>query len=135
MTMSTKLDKGVTYYEGVPCIKSHDAWIMWLCRITWQTKTIIFSLPQCLWLQNWQDGDLTWPASTHKVTWPYNPGFLQDHVTNYNHYISTATMPVAARLGRVGMHSEEFTFYNLITITYNFITWSQSLYNLITITW
>ena len=29
-----------------------------------------------------QDGDLTWEASAHKVTWSYNHVILQDHVAN-----------------------------------------------------
>ena len=36
--------------DGVPSIKSHDPFIEFSCEITWQTKVIIYPLPQCLWL-------------------------------------------------------------------------------------
>ena len=32
--------------------KSHDPLITWSCKITWQTKIVIFLLPQRLWLPN-----------------------------------------------------------------------------------
>ena len=44
-TIATKLDKVVTYHEGVPPIKSHDPLITWFSEITWQTKIIISPLP------------------------------------------------------------------------------------------
>ena len=31
-------------------IKSHDHIITWSCKISWQTKIIIYPLTQCLWL-------------------------------------------------------------------------------------
>ena len=52
------------------------------------------------------------PASTHKVIWPYNHVVLRDHVTNLHHYISTTTMFVATKLGRVGIYNEEVPFIN-----------------------
>ena len=39
MPIAAKL-RGVTYYEGVPPIKSHDPLITWSSEITWQTKNI-----------------------------------------------------------------------------------------------
>ena len=32
--------------------------------------------------QTWQDGDLSWGAPTHKVTWPFDHVVLGDCVTN-----------------------------------------------------
>ena len=49
----------------------------------------------------WQDGDLAWLASTHKVTQTYGHGDFQDHVTNQNHDVSTTAMPIAPKLGRM----------------------------------
>ena len=40
MPMGTKLDRVVTYHEGIPPIKSRDPLITWSCEITRQTKTI-----------------------------------------------------------------------------------------------
>ena len=42
----------VTYHEGIPLIKSHDDIIKWSWKFTWQTKNIIYPLPQYLWPQN-----------------------------------------------------------------------------------
>ena len=52
MSIATKLDGAVTYREGLPPIKSQEPSIRWSCEITWQTKTIISSLQQCLWPTN-----------------------------------------------------------------------------------
>ena len=46
MAVATKLGKLVTYYEGLSPIKSHDPFITWSCKITWQTKFITTPLPE-----------------------------------------------------------------------------------------
>ena len=52
MPMTCKCDRVVTYPKRLPSIYSRDPWMTRSCEITWQTKTIIFSLPQCLWPPN-----------------------------------------------------------------------------------
>ena len=52
MPMATKLGTVVTYHEVLPPIKSCNPLTAWSCKITWQTKTITFPLPQCLWWLN-----------------------------------------------------------------------------------
>ena len=32
--------------------------------------------------QIWQEDNLSWETSTHKITWPYHQVVLRDHVTN-----------------------------------------------------
>ena len=49
MFMATKLVMVVTCLEMIPHLKSHELLITWSCKITWQTKINISSLPQCLW--------------------------------------------------------------------------------------
>ena len=43
--MATKLDRMVTYLNGLVPVKSHSHLITWFCKITWQTKIIKSSLP------------------------------------------------------------------------------------------
>ena len=43
--------------------------------MTWQTKTIIFSIPQCLWSLN-----LSGWAPAQKVTWPFSHAVLWNQV-------------------------------------------------------
>ena len=50
--MATKLCRMVMYLDELLLIKSHDPFITWSCKITWQTKIIISPLPQCLWPPN-----------------------------------------------------------------------------------
>lgn len=50
--MTTKLCSMVTYLEGLLPLKPHDPLIRWSRNITWQTKTIIFAWPQCMWPPN-----------------------------------------------------------------------------------
>ena len=57
--MATKLDKMVTYFDGLLRIKLHDSLITWSCKITWQTKIILSSLPKCIWLPHLARPSLT----------------------------------------------------------------------------
>ena len=79
--MTTKLGRMLTYLKGLLTIKSHNALITWSCKVTWQTK-IIYSQPECLWLQTWQNDNSTWWVPTYKVTSPFDHVVLRDHVTN-----------------------------------------------------
>ena len=63
VSMARKLGKTGTYLEGLLPLKSHDAMITWSCEITWQTKTIISPLPQCLRPPNMAAWQLTWMGS------------------------------------------------------------------------
>ena len=73
-------------------------------------------------------GDLPWAGSTHKVTWPYGL-VLQDHVTDENHTSIVYPLPVATKLGSVGIGNEELPFINshspLITCSRK-VTWNIS---------
>ena len=42
--MATKLGRMMTYLDWLLPIKSHDHMITWSCKITWQTKVIIYPL-------------------------------------------------------------------------------------------
>ena len=64
--MAITIARMVTYLEGPLPIESLDPLVVWFCKITWQTKAIIFPLPH--WHQTWRDGDLTWRTATHKAT-------------------------------------------------------------------
>ena len=95
--MATKM---VTYLDGFLQRKSHDPLIMWPCDIKLQTKTIVSSLLQCLWppiLAGWW---LTLRCSyslCYSILWSRGPERSRD---NKNHYISTATTPLASKLDR-----------------------------------
>ena len=129
--MATTLGRMVTYLEGLLTIKLHNALITWSCKatlshckatyisttrvpmttwswfwkVTWQTKIIIYSQPECLWLQTWQIDNLTRWVRTYKVRSPFYHVVLQDHLkghlTSENHYISTTTVSVATKLARM----------------------------------
>ena len=49
---------------------THDPLVTWSCEITWQTETVIYSLPHCLLPPNLPGWRLTLRGSYHKVTWP-----------------------------------------------------------------
>ena len=52
MSVATKIGKMVAYLEVLLTMKSHEPLITWSCEITWQTKTAISPLSQCLWPPN-----------------------------------------------------------------------------------
>ena len=47
--MAMKLSRMVTYLEGLLTSKSYNTLIKWSCNVTWQTKSIISLLSECLW--------------------------------------------------------------------------------------
>ena len=83
-------------------IKLLDSLVTKFCSITWQTKTIISPLLQCLWSQNLAGCDLLGETPTNKVTWPLVCVFHWDHVTKKIYYISANTMSMNTKLCRVG---------------------------------
>ena len=52
MPMAAKISRMVTYLERLVSMKLHDHIITWFCEITWQSKIIIYPLPQSLLLPN-----------------------------------------------------------------------------------
>ena len=69
----------------------------------------------------WQDGHLPWWAWTRKITWPFDHIVLQDHVTNWNYYISTTVVPMVTKLGRMVTYLELLLTIKLFN---GLITWS-----------
>ena len=62
-------------------------------------KSIISSLPQCLWSPNLVR---CWLAMTGShPTWSFDQIVSRKHVTNKNHYVSITRVPMATKLGRV----------------------------------
>ena len=76
--------------------------------------------------QIWYGDDLPWGAPICVLTWPFNYGVLLDHVTNSKHYISTTTISLATKLGKVVIYHEELLLIKLldpsITCLYK-VTW------------
>ena len=68
--MATKLSRVVSYLQALQTIKLYHAFITWSCKATWQSKTIIIQLPQCLCHQFWKDGKLSWWTPTRKSNDP-----------------------------------------------------------------
>ena len=60
VAIATKLWWMVTWFNGLLPKNSHECFITWSSDITWQTKSIISPLPQCLWKPNWLRWWLIW---------------------------------------------------------------------------
>ena len=93
--MATKLSSMVTYLDSILPIKPDDDIITWFCEITWQTKNIISILPQCLWPQKWQGGDIELGVPFLKVTRSFDQMILQDHVKYFSCCVTTTKRPMA----------------------------------------
>ena len=63
MAMATKLGRIETYLEGLLTMKLYNALMMWSCKVTWQTNTIISLLPDCLRPPNLAGWQLTLTGS------------------------------------------------------------------------
>ena len=79
------------------------------------TENVIPTLPQCQWLP--------WGASTHKGTWPFDHVTFRDDMTNKSHYISTTTVLMATKVGRMLTYLEVLFHISYITL------WSGGLVN------
>ena len=69
MSIATKLDRIVTYLEGLLGTKSSDPYNTWPCKITWKDGKLdrmLFYLEELL----------------AKVTWPFDHVLLQNDVTS-----------------------------------------------------
>ena len=71
------------------------------CKVTWKIRSVISLLPQGLWQPNlarW------WLTMTSLQAWSQTTLWTCD---NKKHYLSTNTMPMATKLGRVVTYNEE----------------------------
>ena len=50
---------------------------------------------------NWTGWKSGWWVPTHKVAWFFDHVVLQDHVTNWKYFISTAPVPMATKHSRM----------------------------------
>ena len=48
VSVANKHGMMITYLDGLLAIKAHGPVVTWSCKITQQTKTMIFAMPQCL---------------------------------------------------------------------------------------
>ena len=88
--MTTKLGRMVTYFEGLLTIRSLIPLITWCCKVTWQTKTIISPIPQCLWPPNLLGWWLTLSCSdpqSYSTLWSHDSAKSRDkQKLSYIHY-------------------------------------------------
>ena len=106
--MNTKLGRIVNYLKWLPSIKLLNPLIRWFCKITWKTKTIIYSLLKWLWPPNLAG---RWPAlrgSCCPVTWTFNYVVLFD-------YMSTCRRPMDLKPG-CWLTVKGFYPYNQMTL-------------------
>ena len=89
--MATKLARMVIYLDRLLIIKSYKALILWSCKVTWQTKSIISLLQECLWQPNLTDS-FPWWALIYNVAWPFDHIALWDMRFTYRTRFSTQTL-------------------------------------------
>ena len=84
----------------------------------WHDKTITSPLPQFLW----PDDDLLWRAlMMGSMAWLFDHMFLRDQVINETYYISTITIPINTKLGKVVNYCERLPPLKLLD---PFVTWA-----------
>ena len=88
--MASKLCRLVTYLHLLLPTKSHNPFITWSCKITWQTKTIISPPPQC-WRLSTMSGwslilrvsypcySILWLRSLARSSHKLRPLYLHNH--------------------------------------------------------
>ena len=97
--MTTTFGRMVNSHERLPLIKSRGPFIIWSCKITWNTKSISLLL-DCLLPPNLVEWWLTLKGSSQKVTWPFDHMVLRNHLTKQGHFISAISISVTTKRGR-----------------------------------
>ena len=128
--MATKFGRMMTYLDGLLPIKSHVPLITRSSEITWQNKTTMYQLSEQRLMGSWC-------APAHKFIWPFDYVDLRDHVATWNYYMSTITVSLATKLGKLVTYHEEFAsmlHYPLVPrsceITWQTKTIISSLHNI-----
>ena len=107
MPMATKLGKVVTCHKELSPRQSHDPLVAWSSGITKQTILLYSHYHRAYGHQTWKRSDLHLGILRHKAAWPSNNVTVRDHVTNWKHYMSPITMPMAIKLCWVITYNEE----------------------------
>ena len=76
-------------------------WSHALLRSHYKLKPFYLHYHSACGHQTQQDGDLSLGAPSSKVTLPCDYVVLGTHVTNWNHYVSSTTMPMATKHDRM----------------------------------
>ena len=125
MPIATKLDRMMTYLRRLPPIKLFNPLVTWsFYKITWQAKTIISPLSQCLRSTNLASWWLTLRGSSPYGHMILNQEVLPDFVTIWTIYISTFTRFMVIKLIRVltsGRRFRTHTFKSSPTSRFNLI--------------
>ena len=95
-----------------------NALITWSCKVTWQTKIIIYSQPECLWLQTWQSDGFPWLAPTYNVAWPFDHMVLWD--TRFTYVYVYLRLRLLTRFTYLGLPTR-FTYDFLLLCFLNFL--------------
>ena len=104
MHIATKLI--LTYLEE-PLTKSHlTHWSSGLATSSDKQKPFYIHYQCTNGNQTWKGDNLPWWAPTSKATWHFDNVAFWDHVTNYNHCISTTAVPMTIKLSRVVSYVE-----------------------------
>ena len=74
--------QGLTYYEGLPLIKSHNSLNAVHVRSRDKFKTLYHHYHNAYSQETWKGNDLPWGTPTDKVAWQFNHVVLWDHGTN-----------------------------------------------------
>ena len=69
--MATKLSRMVTNFERLLAIMILYPFVTWSCRSRDKLKPLFLHYYHVYGQNTWQDGNLTWAVSAHKVIWPY----------------------------------------------------------------
>ena len=124
--MVPKPDRVVSYHEGFLPIKSYNPLMGGLARSRDKLNLFYFHYQSNYSHQTYQYDSLLWWPRTHNVTWALYLVVLWGHVTNWNHYISTTRVSIAAKLGRMITYFDGLlpikSFDPLITWPYE-MTW------------
>ena len=89
-------------------IKSHDGIITWSCKITWQTKIIIYPWQNVYVYQFHQGGDIQRGVPFYKVTLLFNHMVLQYGIKYFSCCIATSTKPMATKGSKVVTYYKKF---------------------------
>ena len=108
---ATELGRMVTYLKRLLFIKSHGTLITWSCKI--KLKLLHLHYHSAHGHQTWQDANLPWVASIHKVIWSCCIARSCDKLKPS--YLTT-TVPMTTKLCRMVTHLHGLLPHDLMTL-------------------
>ena len=104
---------------------SHDALTTWSLKVTWQIKSLIFSVRQVLWSAQFESSYLSRGKLVYNFTWLSDHLDTWGHVRNGKRDISFCTTSATTKVAEMVTYNEWNLTHNDTRPSYHVVTWDS----------